>query len=546
MRRLLFAAAVLALVVPAPAAAARFAVGLDRGADPAEVTRALRAATGGVVTPLDPFGLVLSAPHARGAAAVAGVRYVERIDASRRVAFVPADPLASKQWYLPNIRAFDTWPAMPGPFSPRVRVAVLDSGIDATHPDLQPRIEAGRSFVRGPWNRDLHGHGTFVAGIIAAETGNGEGIAGIGLGADLLVAKVVREDGTISLDAEAKAIRWAVRMGAKVINLSFGGVRDPLNPKRDTFSRLEAEAIRWAVQHKVLVVAAVGNGDQAPAMPWSYASYPAALPHVLGVSALARDGSVPAFSNRDRIHNDIAAPGMEIFSTIPRTLTSQRSTCPFQGYSECGPAEFKRAEGTSFAAPQVSAAAALLFNLDPTLEPAQVAGLLTRSSFDLNPATGCRRCTFDRDRMSGWGRLDLAAAIESLRVGPTPVGDAYEPNDDAGQAAWRIGDGRSHILASVDYWDDRVDVYRVRLRRGEQLRVSVRGRAGTDMNLALWKPGVRRLADGGARRLLAARSTLPGARESVRYRAPADGSYFVQVSMRGEGAGGYSLRLDRG
>jgi subtilisin family serine protease len=545
MKKLVLTAALLALAVPAPAAAARFAVGLERGAQPGEVARELRAATGGTVTPLEPFGLVLNAPSPRGAAGVAGVRYVERLNASRRVAFVPADPLAAKQWYLGNIRAFDTWPAMPAPFSPRVRVAVIDSGIDATHPDLIPRIEAGKSFVGGSWRRDSHGHGTFVAGIIAAETGNGEGIAGIGLGTDLLVAKVVREDGSVSLDAEARAIRWAVRMGARVINLSFGGVRDPRHPKRDTYSRLEAEAIQWAVRHNVVVVAAVGNGDHAPVMPWSYASYPAALPHVIGVSALGRDGSVPAFSNRDRSHNDIAAPGVEIFSTLPRALTSQRSTCAFQGYSDCGPAEFKRAEGTSFAAPQVAAAAALLLNFDPTLRPEQVASLLTRSAADATPATGCRRCTFDRDRLSGWGRLDVAAAIDAWRTGPPVAVDAYEPNDGVGAQARSIGVGRGHILASVDYWEDRVDVYRVRLRRGESVRASVRGPAGTDVNLALWRPGLRRLASGATRRLLAARSARPGALESVAYRAPAAGAYYVQVSVRGEGWGEYSLRLAR-
>jgi subtilisin family serine protease len=548
-RKLVPLLAVLALALPGPAAAARFAVGLQPGADRGGVAREVEAATGGTVSPLAPFGLVLRAPNARGITSVAGVRYVERIDASRRIAFVPADPLFARQWYLPQIRAFDTWPAFPAPFNPRIRVAVIDSGIDATHPDLAPRIESGKSFVGGSWKKDAHGHGTFVAGIIAAEANNAEGIAGIGLGTDLLIAKVVRDDGSISLDAEARAIRWAVQQEAKVINLSFGGVRDPANPKRDTFSRLEADAIDYAVQHGVIVVAAVGNGDQAPTMPWRYASYPAALPHVIGVSALARDGSVPAFSNRDDRYNDIAAPGVDIFSTLPKVLTSQRSTCMFQGYSECGPAEFRKAEGTSFAAPQVAGAAAQLLSvaqqLDVDVRPEQVASLLTRSAEDATPLTGCRRCSYDRDRYTGWGRLDVAAAIDALRTAPPVAADAYEPNDDAGRRARRLRAGRDRVVASLDYWDDRRDVYRVRLRDGERLRAAIRGTAGTDMNLMLWKPGVRRLGPATNRRLLAARSTGPGATESVSYRAPVTGWYFVQVSMREEGAGGYSLRLDR-
>ena len=110
-----------------------------------------------------------------------------------------------------------------------MRVAVIDSGIDADHPELKGQIAGGTSFVGGSWQSDTNGHGTFVAGEIAAALNNGQGIAGIAFPAKLLVAKVVRSDGTISPEAEARAIRWAVDHGARVINLSFGGVRDPLD-----------------------------------------------------------------------------------------------------------------------------------------------------------------------------------------------------------------------------------------------------------------------------------------------------------------------------
>ena len=124
----------------------------------------------------------------------------------------------------------------------------------------------------------------------------------------------------------------------------------------------------------MLVVAAVGNGDGAPDEPWGYAGYPAALPHVLGVSAVARDGSVPDFSNRDAVYNDLSAPGEGILSTLPRAITSSaRPGCVLQGYSDCGPIEFRRGEGTSFSAPQVSAAAALMFADNPQLQSDQVA-----------------------------------------------------------------------------------------------------------------------------------------------------------------------------
>ena len=125
----------------------------------------------------------------------------------------------------------------------------------------------------------------------------------------------------------------------------------------------------YAVSKGVLVVAAVGNSDQAPSQPWPYASWPAALPHVLGVSALSRKGGSPAFSNRDPQFNDIAAPGEDILSTFPLQLTANRPECVDQGYSSCGPEEYRSAEGTSFATPQVTAAAAVLLATSPGLTP---------------------------------------------------------------------------------------------------------------------------------------------------------------------------------
>src|SRR4029453_3447453 len=191
-------------------------------------------------------------------------------------------------------------------------------------------------------------------------------------------------------------------------------VRNPFNPRVDTFSRAEAAAIEYAVRHGFVLVAAVGNSDEAPQSPWPFASYPAALPHVIGVSALSPTGNVPNFSDRDRIYNDISAPGQEIYSTLPRALTSFRPLCINQGSSDCGPDEFRHAAGTSFAAPQVTAAAAVLLAMKPTLQPDQVANILERSSTDVNASNGCRACPLQRDSMSGWGRLDISKAIAAL------------------------------------------------------------------------------------------------------------------------------------
>ena len=217
--------------------------------------------------------------------------------------------------------------------------------------------------------------------MIAATLNNNEGIAGIAFPAQLVIAKIARSDQTIDVRDEAEAIRWAVDMGARVINLSIGGLRDPVQLRGATRSRAQRRARSSTRSDKgALLVAAVGNSDEAPQTPWQYASYPAALPHVLGVSALTPTGNVPLFSDRDRIYNDISAPGQEIYSTLPRALTSFRPLCQNQGYSDCGPEEFRHAAGTSFSAPQVTAAAAVLFALKPTLQADQVVNILERSA----------------------------------------------------------------------------------------------------------------------------------------------------------------------
>jgi hypothetical protein len=532
-----------ALASAGPAEAARYAVGLADGASPEQVASALARATGGSVSDdLAALGaLTLTAPTARAAAGVPGVAYVERLDRSRRLAFAPLDPLAARQWYLGRIRAFDAWaeqPPLAGPL-----VAIVDSGIDGDHPDLKEQIVAARSFVGGNPRVDELGHGTFVAGIAAARQ-NTQGIAGIAWPAGLLVAKVVGADRSISLEAEVKAIRWAADQGARVINMSLGGIRNPLNPDEDTFSSLEAAAVEYAASRGALVVAAVGNADQAPRRPWPWANYPAALPHVVGVSAVARDGAVPGFSHRDRIFNDLAAPGTEMFSTLPRSLTSARPQCANQGYSDCGPEEYRRAEGTSFAAPQVAAAAALLLSVRSDLAPEQVSALLTRSAVDANASSGCKACPLLRDPLSGWGVLDVTAAVTQALSGQLPRADTMEPNDDAGASARTAPGGqRGTIRATSDFWDDQNDVYRIRLFPGQRLFVTLTGRPGT--RVYLWRPGTRTLNSLAALagNLRVARSRQVGASQRLGFQVPAGrgGFYYLQVKVEAEGAGPYTL-----
>jgi subtilisin family serine protease len=541
MRRLALAAFLAALVAPGSASAARFAIGVEDGANSRAVAQRIEARTGSPVSRIGPFALSVRAPNNASLSSVTGVAWVERIRASRRPMFTPSDPYAARQWYLSRIHAFDAWSQVPNLVG--VRVAILDSGIDSAHPELQSRIEDGKNFVSSSWENDTNGHGTFVAGEIAAALNNSQGIAGVGFPAKLLVAKIVRADGTISPDAEASAIRWAVDNGARVINMSFGGVRDPSDPDGDTYSPLEAAAVRYAVDKGVLVVAAVGNADNAPTEPWGYAGYPAALPHVLGVSAIARDGTVPNFSNRDRRHNDIAAPGEEIFSTLPRALTfGAKPGCLPQGYSDCGPVEFRRGEGTSFSAPQVAGAAAVLFAAEPSATADQVANALTRSAADADPDTGCVRCSTGHDALTGWGVLDVANAVRRLSDSP-PDSDRYEANDEASIAASLWGRKGQRIRATLDYWDDRVDVYKIKLRPRQRLVARLRGPIGANSNLFLWKPGTQRIGGKSVdRRLLAAQSKSPGSIERIRLNVTRKGWYYLVVKVSTPGSGRYTLR----
>lgn len=529
---------------PATAHAARVAVGLSRGADARVVSAAIAERTGARPESLRPIpALIAEVPEGISLKGIRGIRYVEPMR-TRRLAFTPNDPLVSKQWYLTYSGFYSSWITLPS-FEP-IPVAVIDSGVDASHPDLAGKILDAESFVGGSARVDSLGHGTFVSGLIGAGVNNGVGIAGLAPSAQLLVAKVVTKSRAIPVEAEARAIRWAVDNGARVINMSLGGIRDPLDPERDTYSRLEADAVAYAVSNGVVVVAAVGNSDQAPSSPWKFASYPAALPHVLGVSAMTETGAIPTFSNRDRIYNDIAAPGLRIISTLPRPLTARFPACTDQGYSSCGPEDYREAQGTSFAAPQVSAAAAVLLGLRPTLRPEQVTKILQTTADDLDASTGCAVCGPGRDAYSGWGRLDVAAAIAALSR-PLPERDFYETNDDLGSRAYTTYGSNRRIRATVDYWDDQDDVYAIQLDRNQPVYVGLTGVDRTvDLSLAFWLPkarSVQRVADFRYRVRTSAR---PGSRQHLSYRPRAGGTFYIQVRISSPGWTRYRLTIVKG
>jgi len=456
-------------------------------------------------------------------------------------AFTPNDPFVPRQWYATQDKAFDAFNVLP--LLPQVRVAVIDSGVEANHPDLKGRIAAVRSFVGGSPGDD-QGHGTFVAGEIAAGIDDGRGIAGLAASARLLVAKVVRPDGSVSTRAEARAIYWAVRRGARVINISLGGLRDPQDPDFSGYSVVEARAVDYAIAHGVLVVAAVGNSNDAPVKPWNYAAYPAALPHVVGAGSYGRSGDVSRFSNRDQVYVDLATPGEDMFSLLPRVVTGRFPNCAEQGYSSCGPRDYRHAAGTSFSAPQAAAAAATLLGLQPSLSADQVSWLLEQTAVDAAPANGCDACANGRDSLTGWGRLNIAAAVRAVRLGEEPVADRLEPDDDIALGS-PVHGRRDRIHATIDYWDDSVDVYRIWLRRGQRLSVVSHTGHDLDVSLVLWKPALTTLSD--ARAALRARRSIhgPGVPERLRYRARKTGWYSLEVTAAKPGFGPYRLKIRR-
>lgn len=462
--------------------------------------------------------------------ALAGAVAVALVGAASAAAFAPSDQYYARQWYLAQDHAFDAWPSPPPLAS--VRVAVIDSGVDCSLPDFQGQIALAQSFVGGSACKDAEGHGTIVAGEIAASL-DSTGIVGVAYDSQLLVAKVVNSSGSIPIKAEVAAIRWAADNGARVINLSFGAVRDPGHPARDAYSPREAAAVAYAQRKGALVVAAAGNADEAYSTPWNHASWPAALPHVIGVGALTRSGNVPGFSDRDPVFVDLAAPGVDIFSTFPSALTALSQGCTPQGYTACAPSPYQHPDGTSFSAPQVSGAAAVLLGVDPSLTASQVGTLLERNTDDVNAASGCSECASGRDRFTGWGRLDVAKAVDALDAGSIPPPDSLEPNDTRSEAP-AVGGRAPKIVATLDHWDDPVDIYRVRLQQGAELLARTR---------AQWRNAKVRLE------LLSSSGTpLRGGRTAAvatpafAVRAPKAGWYYVELRDL-HGAGAYTLTL---
>ncbi len=239
---------------------------------------------------------------------------------------IPNDPYLGEQWALSQIGAPRLWKVTTG--NREILVAVLDTGIDHNHEDLNGKVVAEVNLTGSPTPDDINGHGTHIAGIIAANTDNGTGIAGMAPESQLMNVKVADDKGRSQASVVAEGIIWAVDNGASVINISV--------EFREPSAELE-EAVNYAWRQGVVIIAAAGNeGSQSPV-------YPAYYENSIAVAATRENGSLAPLSNYgDWV--DEAAPGFNIFSTLPDDS---------YGYKT----------GTSFATAYVSGLAALLFNV---------------------------------------------------------------------------------------------------------------------------------------------------------------------------------------
>ncbi len=413
-------------VAPAPDSVPdQLVVGFDEDSSGSQQRNAVSKAGGRVEDTMNSIDSLVVEPRGRSSSQ----QIASRLSQSSIVDYVepnyilrsnrlPNDVLFNHQWALHNtgqlsgkagsdINAPGAWDLVTGG---EVTVAVIDTGIDQTHPDLNDNLWAnpgdppnGIDDDRNGWVDDVRGidlanddsdpfddsgHGTHVAGIIGAEGNNGIGTTGVAWKARLISLKFLDANGEGNTADAATAIDYAVRAGARVVNASWGG---------PAYSYALFRAIRNAASRQVMVVAASGNEGR---LADSYPEYPAAfdLPNVISVAATDTSDLLLDFSNYGPRTVDLGAPGDEIYSTVPR----QTSASGYASFS-----------GTSMAAPQVSGAAALYLARTPTATSQQLRDALLQSVDPLPSLAG--------KTVSG-GRLNVARMFGIGRVPDAPAG----------------------------------------------------------------------------------------------------------------------------
>ncbi|WP_107249453.1 type VII secretion-associated serine protease mycosin [Carbonactinospora thermoautotrophica] len=277
----------------------------------------------------------------------------------------------SNQWALQKLRAKEAWKYTQGE---GVTVAVLDTGVDATHPDLRGQVVPGKDFHRGTGDgtTDQHGHGTAMASLIAG-TGNGSGRV-LGLAPRARIYPMVTGTyGSSYSNAREAAIKHAIAQGIKVINISAGGTKDPQLAENSP----EKAAIEEALRRDVVIVAAAGNdGLSTP-------NYPAAYPGVIAVTAVDKNGK-PWAETQHGPWVTVAAPGVDIYAAEPG-------------------GKYDTGSGTSQATAYVSATVALIRAKFPELSANQVIHRLIKTADDCGPP--------GRDDYCGYGMINPVRAL---------------------------------------------------------------------------------------------------------------------------------------
>ncbi|MEA3377893.1 MAG: S8 family serine peptidase [Chloroflexota bacterium] len=304
----------------------------------------------------------------------------------------PSDSDYANQWGPEKVNVPEAWALSTGQ---DVVIAVLDTGVDLDHPDLSTKVltDLDRDFVNGDLAADDdHGHGTHVAGIAAAATDNGIGIAGMGWHTEILPLKVLDNAGQGYFSDVADAISYAIGAGADVINLSIG----PETTQRMDCPPFLQTAIDEAYAAGLAVVAAAGNNGEGSngeriEIP------PANCNHVIGVAATRQNDTIPSYSSPGA-HVSVAAPGGGSTDAIYSTLVSGR---------------YGLMSGTSMATPHVSGLAALVIAHHPAYSPDRVASAILDNALDLGPAGW--------DEYYGCGRIDAARALSNGALAAQPL-----------------------------------------------------------------------------------------------------------------------------
>lgn len=303
------------------------------------------------------------------------------------IAATPDDPLWNLQWNMLQINAPAGWDITTG--DQEVIIAILDTGIDLTHPDLGPKLVSGKNYINisAPPNDD-HGHGSHVAGIAAAVTNNGIGVAGVNWQARLMPVKVLNAAGSGSMDDLAQGVRHAADNGARIINMSLAGW---------THSQILHDALRYAALQKgCILVAAAGNcaqgGGNCPQGQINPVAYPASYDEVISVGAVTSLDVWATYSGH-KDYLDISAPGGSDTNKIISTSINSG---------------FNLLHGTSMATPHVAGLAGLIWAVNPSLNREQVWGLIR----DTAAKVGADPYVAGRNDKYGYGRIDVGAALQ--------------------------------------------------------------------------------------------------------------------------------------